>query len=255
MFNNIFSVKIIPQLKDNYSYLLKDNNSNSAAVVDPAESKVILNYIKTNNLILTDILITHHHDDHISGIKNILEYVDVPVYSPSPSIIGTTNVVSDNLDLKLKFVTMKVISTPGHTLDHVIYYNKTNKSLFSGDTLFRLGCGRIFEGTYKIMHESLKKIEKLEDDTLVYGGHEYTLNNLKFLLSVFPDNKEIILEKEKINFQILKTKSSMPFVLGDEKKINPFLSSKSSYYQNYNKKNKLGDFELFTKLREKKDNF
>ena len=255
MSESIVSIINIPQLKDNYSYLIKANNSNNAIIVDPAESNIILKYIEKNQLKLVAILLTHHHIDHTAGVKDILNYVTIPVYSPSAEIYGTTNVILHNDKINLEFITMKVITTPGHTLDHVVYYNKKNKILFSGDTLFRLGCGKIFEGSHRIMYESLKKIEELDNDTFVYCGHEYTLNNLKFLMSLFPNYADLKIEKEKINLQLSKNGTSIPFNLGHEKNINPFLSTKSSFYKHFKKKNNFTNLELFSHLRELKDNF
>tara|TARA_B100001540_G_scaffold316150_1_gene345256 strand:- start:1319 stop:2086 length:768 start_codon:yes stop_codon:yes gene_type:complete len=252
---NYISVIRISQLKDNYSYIIKDNKKNLAIIIDPAESTSLINYIDKNKIKLISILLTHHHSDHTAGVNDLLAHSNVPVYSPSKKIDGTTNIVQDNEIIELNFLTMKVISTPGHTLDHVIYYNDKNNLLFSGDTLFRLGCGRVFEGTFEIMHESLNKIKSLNNDTEVYCGHEYTINNLNFLLSLFPNFKELQLEKKKIDKQILKNGSSIPFNLGNEKMINPFLSSESLFYQDFMKKTKLKNFEMFSYLRELKDKF
>ena len=142
MTHPVVSVTNIPQLQDNYSYAIKTNNTNEVIIVDPAESKKIMKYIKKNQLILTAILLTHHHNDHTAGVKDILDHNKIPVYSPSMEIFGTTNIIYHNDIINLKFIKMSVIATPGHTLDHVVYYNQKNKILFSGDTLFRLGCGK-----------------------------------------------------------------------------------------------------------------
>mgnify|MGYP006240549873 FL=1 len=175
------SIELIPQLKDNYSYVIKDNLSNDIIIIDPAESELILEKIKNKKLQLKAILLTHHHNDHTAGVSDILKFFSVPVYSPSKNILGTSFEVSDNDEIKTNFINFKVISTKGHTLDHIVFYNKDNGILFSGDTLFRLGCGRVFEGTFEDMHTSLKKLEKIDNETLVFCGHEYTLNNLSLI--------------------------------------------------------------------------
>ena len=200
-------------------------------------------------------MLTHHHNDHTAGVKDILDHNKIPVYSPSMEIFGTTNIIYHNDIINLKFIKMSVIATPGHTLDHVVYYNQKNKILFSGDTLFRLGCGRVFEGTYQTMYNCLKKINKLDDNTMVYCGHEYTQNNLIFLKSLFPHHTDLKTEQEKINLQLSKTNTSIPFNLGQEKKINPFLATKSIYYERFKKSNNFTDFQMFSHLRELKDNF
>ena len=249
----MISIIKIPLLKDNYSYALL--NKKEIIIIDPAESTTILEYIYENNLFLKAILITHHHHDHTAGIKGILEKFQTSIYSPNKEIKFTTNIVKGGDLLDLGFIKVKTISTPGHTMDHVVYYIKEINVLFSGDSLFRLGCGRIFEGNYKNMFTSLQKIFSLKSETSVYCGHEYTNNNLKFLMSVFPKNKYLLSEQVKIELELKETGSSIPFNLGNEKHINPYLSPNSAYYKEFKKENKLSDFEFFSKLRDLKNNF
>ena len=252
---SLISITNIPQLYDNYSYIMVPNNNNQAVIVDPAESNSIIHFIEKNQLTITAILLTHHHDDHTAGVKDILDHTSVPIYSPDKNIYGTSVVVSNGDQIDLNFIKMDVIETPGHTLDHIVFYNQTHNILFSGDTLFRLGCGRVFEGTYEHMFFSLKRIEKLDDKTIVYCGHEYTLTNLKFLQSIFPDYQNLKHLKEKINLQLLKTKASIPFNLGEEKSFNPFLSTASSLYHDFKKNNNFTDMTLFAHLRDLKNKF
>ena len=252
---SLISITNIPQLHDNYSYIMIPNNNNQAVIVDPAESNSIIHYIEKNQLSITAILLTHHHNDHTAGVKDILDHTSVPIYSPDKNIYGTSVVVSNGDQIDLNFIKMDVIETPGHTLDHIVFYNQTHNILFSGDTLFRLGCGRVFEGTYEQMFSSLKKIEKLNDEIMVYCGHEYTLNNLKFLQSIFLNHHDLNYLENKINLQLSKTKASIPFNLGEEKSFNPFLSSASSYYLDFKKNNKFTDLTMFSHLRDLKNNF
>ena len=249
----MISVINIPQLNDNYSYAITKNKE--IVIIDPAESISILKYIENNQLILKAILITHHHSDHTMGIEGILNQHKVRVYSPNSNIKKTTNIIKDKDIIDLNFIKIKVIDTPGHTIDHVVFYNEENNLLFSGDTLFRLGCGRIFEGSYKQMYNSLKKIDDLNNKTNVYCGHEYTNTNLNFLLSIFPKNENLLDEKKKIDLQLKKTQSSIPFNLGKEKNLNPFLTSKSNIYNKFKDDNNLSNFELFSYLRDLKNNF
>ena len=249
----MISVINIPQLNDNYSYAITKNKE--IVIIDPAESISILKYIENNQLILKGILITHHHSDHTMGIEGILNQHKVRVYSPNSNIKKTTNIIKDKDIIDLNFIKIKVIDTPGHTIDHVVFYNEENNLLFSGDTLFRLGCGRIFEGSYKQMYNSLKKIDDLNNKTNVYCGHEYTNTNLNFLLSIFPKNENLLDEKKKIDLQLKKTKSSIPFNLGREKNLNPFLTSKSNIYNKFKDDKNLSNFELFSYLRDLKNNF
>lgn len=251
MLEESISIISINQLKDNYCYLIRNNNS--VIILDPSESEPIIEFIKKNNLIISAILITHHHNDHTAGIKNILNYNKVPVYSPNKNIIGTSSLVKDGDILNFGFINFKIFETPGHTLDHVVYYNQKNNILFSADLIFRLGCGRIFEGTYKQMYNSLMKLNNLSNETKVYCGHEYTISNLNFLLSIFPDQPDLLLEKINIEQQILNTGTSVPFNLGKEKTLNPFLSSNSKYYQYIKNQRNLNDFEFFAYVRDLKN--
>ena len=163
-------IKIINQLSDNYSYVIYSINTKEALVIDPAESIPIIKFLRTNNLKLESLLITHHHSDHTSGIKGLLEYKNVDVYSPNLSILGTTRLIKDKDIINFSFINFIIIATPGHTLDHIVYYNDKENLLFSGDTLFYYGCGRVFEGTMRQMLTSLKKIKKLPGKTNVYCG-------------------------------------------------------------------------------------
>ena len=227
--HNKISIINIPQLKDNYAYIIQDKKN--AVIIDPAESLSIINYIKNNNLNLLAILVTHHHDDHTSGIKDILKFKSIPVFSPNKNIIGTSNVIKNESTIDLDFIKFEVIETPGHTMDHIVFYNIDNNLLFSGDTLFRLGCGRVFEGTYNQMYNSLNKILNLDNETMVYCGHEYTISNLNFLMNSFPNILELIELKNIVNKQIIDTGSSIPFKLGLEKKIQSFfINRKQSLY-------------------------
>ena len=175
------TVNIIPQLKDNYSYIIESEADCFAIIIDPAEVGPHCNFLQNKNLNLDSIILTHHHHDHTSGVRSLLQkYPSAKVYSPNPSIDGTTNLIENNDLIKTAVNKFDVIATPGHTLDHIILYDKINALLFSGDTLFHLGCGRLFEGTFEQMFKSLEKIKSLSKNTMVYCGHEYTKKNGEF---------------------------------------------------------------------------
>ena len=148
-----------------------------------------------------------------------------------------------------------IIETPGHTLDHVVLYDSENKVLFSGDTLFRLGCGRIFEGTFNQMYNSLQKIYLLPNNISVYCGHEYTLTNLKFLESILGEKKQLKKIENQIKLELLNYKRSIPFNLGQEKELNPFLNQDSELFKTIKNNNGFCNYELFKFLRDKKDSF
>ncbi len=248
-------VKIIPQLKDNYSYLVYSNVSKLGVVIDPADAVPIIKFIKDNDIILSGILITHHHTDHNSGINDLIKFQSTKIYSPNKNISKTSNIVKEGDLIKSDFIEFEVIATSGHTLDHVVFCNKQNNLLFSGDTLFRFGCGRIFEGTYDEMKSSLNKIKKLDDLINVYCGHEYTIHNLNFLKGIFQNDKMLDEVEQYVLKQIKNTKTSMPFNLGEEKKLNPFLSLESPTYKNFMEKRGFGNVEMFRYLRDLRNNY
>ena len=180
----MLSIKPIKALSDNYIWLVTTNEG--SIVIDPGESKQIIDLVKSNEIDLEGILITHHHYDHTNGIEEILKYKKVEVFGPKNNVNAITKRVKQNDVFNLIGLKFEVIETPGHTLDHIAFYClKDEKSiLFCGDTLFSGGCGRVFEGTYSQMYESLKKLSKLPEDTQIFCGHEYTSSNLQFACAV-----------------------------------------------------------------------
>ena len=248
-------VKIINQLKDNYSFVLY-NDTLKSCVVDPAESNPILNFALENNLTIEDIFITHHHKDHTSGVKGILNaFPEVNIHSPSAQIENTRFVLRDGDEVNSCLNTFRIIKTPGHTLDHIIYYDENNGVLFCGDTLFRLGCGRVFEGTLNEMFNSLQKINEFDKNTILYCGHEYTLNNLNFLEKTLKKESSYLTVRNKINDDLNNKGKSVPFLLEDEKQYNLFLNQNSKLCTIIKKELGFTDFELFAYLRKAKDSF
>ena len=194
-------VEIIPCLQDNYSYLIIDENNNSACVVDPGEAKPIVDYLKNKNIKLRYILNTHHHFDHIGGneyLKKKFGSIVVGFKKDINRIPEIDVLLEDNQIWKAENFEAKIIHIPGHTSGHICFHFFQEKLVFTGDTLFSLGCGRIFEGTYKEMFESLNKIKSLPEETKVYCGHEYTLSNLKFCIKYNPENRNLKKKAENI---------------------------------------------------------
>ena len=248
-------VEIINQLKDNYSFVLY-NNTLKSCVIDPADSNPILNFALENNLTIEDIFITHHHKDHTSGVKGILNaFPEVNIHSPSAQIENTRFVLRDGDEVNSCLNTFRIIKTPGHTLDHIIYYDENNGVLFCGDTLFRLGCGRVFEGTLNEMFNSLQKINEFDKNTIIYCGHEYTLNNLNFLEKTLKKESSYLTVRNKINDDLNNKGKSVPFLLEDEKQYNLFLNQNSKLGTIIKKELGFTDFELFAYLRKAKDSF
>ena len=237
-------VEIIPCLQDNYSYLIIDENNNSACVVDPGEAKPIVDYLKNKNIKLKYILNTHHHFDHIGGneyLKKKFGSIVVGFKKDINRIPEIDILLEDNQIWKAENFEAKIIHIPGHTSGHICFHFFQEKLVFTGDTLFSLGCGRIFEGTYKEMFESLNKIKSLPEETKVYCGHEYTLSNLKFCIKYNPENRNLKKKAENIKKKIDNGLPTIPSTIKDELECNIFLRA--------------NDLESFSKLRDLKDNF
>lgn len=215
-------VEAIPALRDNYVWALHD--SHSAVLVDPGESAPILTWLARRGLTLTAILVTHHHADHVGGIAELLARHPVPVFGPTRGAV-TAQPVHEGQVLALPGLAarLRVMDTPGHTLDHVCYVGHGH--LFCGDTLFSCGCGRLFEGTPAEMHASLTRIAQLPGDTLVHCAHEYTLANIAFAQEVEPDNPAL----GQRQAQALQSRKAglptLPVPLWLERDTNPFLRS------------------------------
>ena len=253
----MLSVEPIKAYTDNYIWLVSTNEG--SIVVDPGESKEILNLIDSNEIDLKGVLITHHHYDHTNGLLDLTKKMNLEVYGPK-KIEGINNIVKESDKFSLIGIDFEVIEIPGHTLDHLAFYSSNNKDpiLFCGDTLFAGGCGRVFEGTFEQMFKSLKKISNYPKETKIFCGHEYTLSNLKFALEVDEDNKQLADEYINVKKLISSDIPSLPTNLNKELKLNPFLRCNE-----INIKNKVIDkfdiiddeLEIFTALRKWKDNF
>ena len=235
----------IPAFTDNYIWCIQENNK--LAVVDPGDSKELLNLIKDNDLILEDILITHHHFDHTGGLEDLHKLVKGNIYGPKQSNKFINKFVSENDEIEVLGNKYKIFETPGHTLDHISYYSEDINSVFCGDTLFSGGCGRAFEGTFEQLHNSIQKLNGLPESTLIYAAHEYTVSNLQFAYSVHDD--EIILENLNHSKKLLSEGNiTLPTVLSLEKRINLFLLENRPEFAKAK-----ADLEWFTELRERKD--
>lgn len=260
----MLQVHQIPAFKDNYFWLIQpDPHLPDTYIIDPGAAQPVENYVNEHQLQLKGILLTHHHHDHIDGVQELHKTLQLPVYGPnSPRIPQVTHFLSEGDYLELGTVMAKVMALPGHTLDHIAYFIDVPEDppvLFSGDTIFAAGCGRLFDGTAALLYSSLQKIAALPDDTLIYAAHEYTLSNIAFALHIEPDNEDLktrnIVETRKREQGI----STLPTQLALEKRTNPFLrchldSIRLSVEQKMGKRLET-TAEIFTNLRLIKDNF
>ena len=251
-------IKIVKCLTDNYSYIIFDERTLSAAVIDPSEADPIINQIEQNNLVLKYIFNTHHHYDHVGGNQKLKEKYSCKVvgFEKDKHRIPDIDIgLKDNEKWKNELFEWEIKHIPGHTSGHICIYIKKLNALFTGDTLFSLGCGRIFEGTYEEMYQSLNKLKKFPHDTKIYCGHEYTKKNSDFCLSIDKNNSNLVRKIEKINKNINNGMPTIPSVLADELSCNIFLRSNNLDIQKQLGINSSDPIETFAKLRDLKDNF
>ena len=237
-------VKIIKCLQDNYSYLLIDNSTKKACVVDPGEAEPIVNYIEENEINLKYILNTHHHIDHIGGNLILKEKYNSKIigFEGDKKRIPKIDILVKNDEIwKNDTFEARIFHLPGHTSGHIAFHFYRERKIFTGDTLFSLGCGRIFEGTYAQMFNSLNKIKNLPLDTDIYCGHEYTLQNSKFCLKFDTKNPNLQKKITQIENKLKNGLPTLPTSLREEIQCNIFLKAK--------------DLASFSKLRDLKDNF
>jgi hydroxyacylglutathione hydrolase len=211
---------------DNYGVLLHDPQSGATAAIDAPEAAPIEAALKETGWKLTDILVTHHHADHTDGIEALKAKYKCRVVAPAAEaakIPAVDETVREGDTVKVGNLSANVIETPGHTLGHIAYWFHADKLAFVGDTLFSIGCGRVIEGTPPQMWQSLLKLRDLPDDTEIYCGHEYTASNIKFALTIEPDNPVLKARDAEAREQIAEKQPTIPTTLGDEKLANPFL--------------------------------
>ncbi|MDA8772441.1 hydroxyacylglutathione hydrolase [Candidatus Pelagibacter bacterium] len=251
-------IEIIPCLNDNYSYLIHDEISNTVSIVDPSEFMPCEKIISKNYQKLDFILNTHHHYDHVGGNEELKKKYNSKVLgfeNDKNRIPQIDTVLKDNQEFKIGTLNFTTIFIPGHTRGHVAFYFKKERVVFTGDTLFSLGCGRVFEGTYKQMFQSLNKLKNLPGETKVYCGHEYTFKNLEFCLKFNPNNDFLKKKKNDIKLSLKNKKPTIPSTIADEIKGNIFFRVNDPDIKKAINLENSPDIEIFTKLRDLKDNF
>lgn len=261
-------VHCIPAFDDNYIWLFHRADGTHAYVVDPGTAKPVLDFLALHpQLVLSGIIITHHHPDHVGGINDLLSQTSSAPSSPTPVVYGpghlnqVTQPVEENSQLHLADkIQLEVLTVPGHTLDHLAYFEPTSPLLFCGDTLFASGCGRLFEGTAEQMWHSLRKIKQLPKETVLYCAHEYTAANLAFAHAVEPGNEQLQKWRQQVDRLRQTGKATVPTTLSQELATNPFLrdtepevQQKAAEYARAQEM--LTGHEVFAALRRWKDNF
>ncbi|GGB39585.1 hydroxyacylglutathione hydrolase [Roseibium aquae] len=250
-------IRQIPCLSDNLGLLIHDSESNTTIAIDVPDARAYLDVLDIEGWTLTHILITHHHWDHTQGLDELKTKTDATVIGPDHSrskIPGMTNGVEDGDDILCGPIEVKAIGTPGHTLDQISWYFPSLKIAHTGDTLFSLGCGRVFEGDMEMMWASLAKLKRLlPADTTIYCGHEYTQANGRFALTIEPDNPRLLARVEDVDLLRSEGRSTLPTTMAQELATNPFLRASEASVKDALGMVDKADADVFAEIRARKD--
>ena len=249
---------LFPCLQDNYGVLLHDPASGSTAAIDAPEAAAVEAALTATGWKLTDILVTHHHNDHTAGIPELKRRYGCRVVAPRQEAARIADVdvtVGEGDMVSVGQVAGRVIDTPGHTAGHISYWFNSEKVAFVGDTLFSIGCGRLLEGTPEMMWQSLLKLRDLPGETQIYCGHEYTAANVAFARSVEPDNRALIARAEEVAALRAEGKPTLPATIAAEKAANPFLRADVPGFAAALGLSGSPPASVFAKLRAAKDSF
>lgn len=249
-------IRLFPCLTDNFGALIHDPETKATAAIDAPEAAPVIAALEREGWTLTDILVTHHHGDHVGGVAELKQKYSCRVVAPHDKAAKIADVdqrVAQGDLIKVGNLLARVLETPGHTLDHISYVFDDEKTLFAADTLFSIGCGRVFEGTYPMMWESLSKLRALPDDFKLYCGHEYTASNVKFALTVEPENTVLKARAEEVARLRAASKPTVPTLLGDEKKANVFLRADDPAVATSVHLKGASAAQVFAELRERKN--
>jgi hydroxyacylglutathione hydrolase len=251
-------VDVFPARQDNFGYLVHDQSTGRTAAIDAPEATAIRKALDARGWTLSDIFITHHHIDHVEAIPELKAAYGARVVGPreeADKIDGLDELVGDGDVVDLGESRFEVMATPGHTLGHIVFYDREGGHLFSADALFSLGVGRMFEGTPGPMWAGVKRLRDLPDETLVYCGHEYTESNARFALSIDPDNVALQQRANEVRALRAEGKATIPFKLGEDKRANPFLRADAPELAAHYGLEGEDPAEVFAAIRKGKDNF
>jgi len=251
-------IELVPLLKDNYGYLVRDPDAGVTAIVDPSEATPVLELLAAKGLTLTHVINTHHHWDHTDGNLEIKKATGAVVVGPAydrERIPGIDVAVSEDAPFRFGNAEAAILHVPGHTRGQVSFWFKDDNALFTGDTLFAMGCGRMFEGTAAIMWASLQKLMALPDATRVYCGHEYTEKNGEFALTLESGNKDLQARMKEVRTLRAKGLPTIPSTIGLEKKTNPFFRPHSPEIRATLGMQDADTVAVFGEIRGRKDGF
>ena len=253
-----FEIILVPALSDNYVYIAHDSSNKTTMVVDPSEAAPVLAVLEARGWSLTHILNTHHHGDHIGGNQELIATYNPILIGPiaeKDRIPGMHKMVAEGDKVDIGGHIGSVFETPGHTHGHIAVWFSESDALFCGDTLFALGCGRVFEGTMEQMWSSVKKLRSLPSTAKIFCGHEYTLSNAKFAISIDPNNKKLQTRIKEFEQKRANGQPTIPSVMIDELDTNPFLRADDKTLAAELGMTHLDPVTIFTEIRKRKDNF
>jgi|SRR6185369_9564526 hydroxyacylglutathione hydrolase len=251
-------IALVPLLTDNYGYLLHDPASGATAIVDPSEAAPVLAAAEAHGWRLSHILNTHHHADHSGGNLGLKQATGAAVVGPAPDrarIPGIDIALDEGESFRLGDAEAEILFIPGHTKGHIAFHFRGDRALFCGDTLFSLGCGRMFEGTAPMMWASLDKLRRLPAETRVFCGHEYTAANARFAVSIDPDNAALRRREREIAELRGQNRPTIPSTMGEERAANPFLRADDPTLAAAVGLPDAPPAEVFGEIRRRKDNF
>ncbi|MBU6155466.1 MAG: hydroxyacylglutathione hydrolase [Alphaproteobacteria bacterium] len=251
-------IHLVPCLKDNYAYILHEPRTRAVAVVDPSEAAPVIDALRARGLALTHILNTHHHFDHTGGNLELKERTGARIIGPradADRIPGIDIQVGQGDLVAIGTAIARVYDIPAHTRGHIAFWFEEAKAVFTGDTMFAMGCGRLFEGTPDQMWQSLSTLARLPADTRVYCGHEYTQSNGRFALSLEPGNADLVARMKEVDDLRQRGLPTIPSTIGLELKTNPFLRPDSDELRRTLKMERAAVVEVFAETRRRKDVF